>query len=551
MIGSSRSQNIQAVEDINFPGSPVSLHSIFYVDRPPTEALGYAELCKPGSLIRIRAPRKMGKSSLMLRLINQATILGYRTVNIDFQQADATIFQHTDKFLRWLCTNIAWQLKLAPNLDDYWDEEIGSKVSCTIYFESYLLSQVDLPLVLVLNEVNRLFEYPDIGREIFPLLRFWHEQARTVEIWQQLRLVLAHSTEVYVSLNINQSPFNIGLTLKLLEFTFEQVKDLAQRYELNLSDNQIQQLTDMVGGHPYLIHLALYYLRCHQNTVDELLQMAPTLTGIYKDHLLAIQVMLEQQPELATALQELNQADNSLQLPPLITYQLERMGLIKLDGNKCTISCELYRLYFQLQNLAYKNNTRIRMEQLKQENQNLQTLLYLDSVTQIANRHQFDNCLKTQWDAMSSEGVPISLILAGIDYFKIYNDTYGYQAGDDCLRKIAQAICQVTYHPENFVARYGNEEFAIILPRLDAAAALDLAERVRLNIKNIKLPFESKTLMCLPNSVVTLSLGVASTVPNRNNQEETLLLEAKKAFHKSNNIGGDRVTLSSVLNFRF
>ncbi|HEY9849797.1 MAG TPA: AAA-like domain-containing protein [Leptolyngbyaceae cyanobacterium] len=551
MIGRSRSQNIQAAEDINFPGSPVSLHSIFYVDRPPTEALGYAELCKPGSLIRIRAPRKMGKSSLMLRLINQATILGYRTVNIDFQQADATIFQHTDKFLRWLCTNIAWQLKLAPNLDDYWDEEIGSKVSCTIYFESYLLSQVDLPLVLVLNEVNRLFEYPDIGREFFPLLRFWHEQARTLEIWQQLRLILAHSTEVYVSLNINHSPFNIGLTLKLLEFTFEQVKDLAQRYELNLSDNQIQQLTDMVGGHPYLVHLALYYLRYHQNTLDELLQMAPTLTGIYRDHLLAIQAMLEQQPVLTAALQELNQAENSLQLPPLITYQLERMGLIKLDGNNCTISCELYRLYFQLQNFAYKNNARIRMEQLEQENQNLQTLLYLDSVTQIANRRQFDNCLKTQWDAMYSEGVPISLILVGIDYFKIYNDTYGYQAGDDCLRKIAQAICQVAHHPENFVARYGNEEFAIILPRLDAAAALDLAERVRLNIKNIKLPFESKTLMCLPNSVVTLSLGVASTVPNRNNQEETLLLEAKKAFHKSNNIGGDRVTLSSVLNFRF
>ncbi|WP_249103669.1 AAA-like domain-containing protein [Argonema galeatum] len=163
MIGSLHPQNdIPAVEDIDLPGSPISLNSRFYIDRPPCEALAYRELCNPGSLIRIRAPRKMGKSALMLRLLNQAATFGYRTVTIDFQQADTTIFESSDKFLRWLCLNVARQLKLAPNLNDYWDEDMGSKVSCTIYFEGYLLEQIRTPLVLVFNEVNLLFEYPHI-----------------------------------------------------------------------------------------------------------------------------------------------------------------------------------------------------------------------------------------------------------------------------------------------------------------------------------------------------------------------------------------------------
>ncbi|MBD3561366.1 AAA-like domain-containing protein, partial [Planktothrix sp. FACHB-1355] len=174
-----RENNFLTAENLELPGSPISLNSRFYIERPPTEALVYTEISKPGSLIRIRAPRKMGKSSLMLRLLNQAATLGYCTATIDFQQAETAIFESSDKFLRWMCSNLARQLKLAPSLDEYWDEGMGSKVSCTIYLEGYLLGQINAPLVLALNEVNRLFEYPDIAQDFFSLLRFWHEQART------------------------------------------------------------------------------------------------------------------------------------------------------------------------------------------------------------------------------------------------------------------------------------------------------------------------------------------------------------------------------------
>lgn len=552
MIGSFHRQNkIVAVEDLNLPGSPISLNSKFYIERPPSETLAYTELCKPGSLIRIRGSRKMGKSSLMLRLINQAATFGYPTVTIDFKQADAVIFESIDKFLRWLSINVARQLKLAPNLDDYWDEEMGSKVSCTIYFEGYLLEKIRTPLVLVFNELNRLFEYPDIAQDFFPLLRFWHEEARRDSIWQSLRLVLVHSTEVYVSLSINQSPFNVGLTINLPEFTSEQVRDLAQQYGLNLSDYQIAKLRNMVGGHPYLVHLAIYQLYYYRNNLEELLQAAPTPLGIYRDHLHNLEVMLQKKMELGAALKQIIATSGWVLLEPLIAYQLDSMGLVKLNGNNCLISCELYQLYFGEKTLNNPSNNALYLQKLEQENQKLQSLVYFDTLTQIANRRNFDDCFKTEWQRMAESGEPLSLILCDIDVFKIYNDTYGHQMGDDCLRQVAQGLCQVVKRPGDLVARYGGEEFVIILPRTDATEAIRIAEELRLNIERIGVPFQSKSFGGLPNSVVTISLGVACTIPIFNSPAKMLLLEADKALYQSKREGRNRYTISSVLNFRF
>ena len=332
---------------VEFPSGPVPLDSPFYIQRPPIEELACAELLKPGSVTRIKAPRKMGKSSLLLRMLARATTEGYRTVTLDFQQVDETICASLNKFLRWLCTNISRQLNLRPLLDDYWDEDMGSKINCTIYLEEYLLAQIDSPLVLALNEVNLVFEYPKIAQEFLPLLRFWHEQAKQVEALQKLRLIVVHSTDIYVSLNINQSPFNIGLPIKLIPFTLEQVQELARRHQLDwATGNQAQQLMAMVGGHPYLVRLALYSLYHQEMTLEKLLQEAPTEAGIYRDHLRGHWAMLQQKPELATAIKQVVTAKENVQLKSLIAYKLDSMGLISLKGDKSTPSCPLYRQYF-------------------------------------------------------------------------------------------------------------------------------------------------------------------------------------------------------------
>lgn len=569
MPGIPKSPNfIHRVADLEFPGGPVPLDSRFYIDRTPAEARACAEIGKPGSLIRIKAPRKMGKSSLMLRIIQAALARGYRTVTIDFQQADEAAFGSLDKFLRWLCVNAARQLKLPPNLDDFWDEDMGSKVSCTMYFENYLLEEIEPPIVLVLNEVNRVFERTNIAQEFLPLLRSWYEQARLIDTWQKLRLVVIHSTEIYVALSINQSPFNVGLPIKLLEFNVEQVQELARRYGLDWSDRYpVQQLMKMVGGHPYLVHLALYNLVNSlqdnlrelpaeagnypaQTELEQLLKLAPTQSGIYSEHIQNQSIILQKNPALLEAFQQVITSQNSIYIEPLIAYQLDSMGLVKIEANNCQVSCELYRLYFKQQKLS-EPRLRVCLEDLQQENERLQALVNVDELTQIGNRRHFDSCLRAEWKHMSRDGSPISLILCDIDYFKVYNDTYGHQAGDSCLRSVAQAIARSLKHPADVAARYGGEEFAVILPGTDASAATIVAETIRANIKSLNLVFKHSKVANFPNPVVTISLGIASVVPGPENDISTLVLAADEALYDSKRHGRDRATLSTLLNFRF
>lgn len=519
-------------EAVSFPDGPIPLDSKFYIDRPPLEARTYAEISKPGGLVRLKAARKMGKSSLMLRIADWAEVLGYRKVTVDFQQADSAIFASLDKFLRWFCTDIAHQLELEPHLDNYWDEEIGSNFSCSVYMKGYLLKQIDRPLVLVLNEVNRVFEYPNIAQDFLPLLRFWHEQARLDKLWQKLRLVIIHSTEVYVTLNLNQSPFNVGLALKLSEFTPAQVQDLAQRYELDT--DLVAPLMQMVGGHPYLVHLALYHLSCQDLTLEKLLQDAPTYAGIYSSYLRSLLAMLQQRLELAAMFKQVVTAPGSVCLDPLVSYQLESMGMVKLAGNACTVSCELYRLYFQAQNLDQEYFKAFsRLNQLEQENQRLQSLANIDEVTQIFNRRYFNSCLQYEWERMVSKGSPLCLILAKIDHFTLYKDIFGIQASDDCLQKVAKAISQLLKLPGSLFARYDNEEFAILLPQTDANDVMQIAQEIRARVEALEIPFKPPEIGGLPSAVVTLSVGVASTIPIIKKDVSIMIHSAETAVYKA------------------
>ena len=534
---------------LEIPGSPIQLDSRFYIERPPIEAHAYAEIKKPGGLVRIKAPRNMGKSSLMLRIIDRAATCGYHTATVDFNEADTAIFVSLDKFLRWFCINVQRQLNLEPYLDDYWDEEIGSKTSCTIYFKGYLLEQIDRPLVLVLNEVNRVFEHARIAQDFLPMLRSWHEKAKQDRAWQKIRLVVVHSTEIYISLNIHQSPFNVGLLLGLREFTPEQVQDFAQRYGVESRGKRdrscVERLIELVGGHPYLVHQALYHLCYQQMSLEQLIETAPTPTGIYGDHLRNHLATLQDQPELAAAFKKVVTAESSICLEPLIAYKLESMGLIKLDGNTCTPSCELYRLYFKQQNLGEENFTQ-RLKKLEQENQRLKTLVNLDSLTQVANRRYFDSYLQAEWERLLIQAAPISLILCNIDYFKIYNETYGHIAGDNCLRKVALAIKQALQRPSDLVAHYGSDEFAIVLPETDGANAIKIGEGIRASVKALAIEFKPTRIGGFPDAFVTVSLGGVSTIPNSKTDINKLIKAANEAVYQSKRWQRDRVTLSSI-----
>jgi hypothetical protein len=331
---------------LEFPDGSVALDSPFYVERPPIESDCYKEILKPGSLIRIRGPRQTGKTSLLNRILACAVQNSYQVVRLNLRKADKSTFADLNKLLRWVCLSASRQLNLVPNLDEYWDEEIGSKVSCTVYFQSHILEKLATNLVISLDEVDTVFNYPDIAEDFLALLREWHEEAMIERSWCKLRLVIAHSTEVYIPLNIHQSPFNVGLPLRLPQFNPLQVQNLAQLHSLTWTIEDTHQLIAMVGGHPYLIRLALYHLAHQDITLAQLLQSAPTHAGVYSDHLRRCLGNVKQQAELASALKQIVSAETPVQLPPSVVYQLDSMGLVYLDGNQISPSCELYRQYF-------------------------------------------------------------------------------------------------------------------------------------------------------------------------------------------------------------
>jgi hypothetical protein len=322
-----------------------------YVRRTEIEKICYETLLQSGSLMRIKAPAFMGKTSFITQVINQLPKKDYRSVILSFELADRnTHFTQLNKFLRWFSSNITRELGLPNELDEYWDEEgMGAKVSCTTYFEKYLLTAADTPLVLCLDNVDLLFPYPEIYEDFFGLLRSWYEKARSRQIWKKLRLVLIHSTDVYIRLNINQSPFNVGLPLELSEFTREQVEDFAQQHQLNLDAMVINSLIKLVGGHPYLLDMAFSHLKTYSDiTLEQILREGTTEAGIYAHHLREHWLNLQEHRELAAAFKKVVNSSIPVLLEPILAYQLQSMGLVKLLGNSVEIRCHLYRQYFRI-----------------------------------------------------------------------------------------------------------------------------------------------------------------------------------------------------------
>lgn len=344
-------------QQLEIPEGAVSLDSPLYIERYPIEEQCYSEILKPGSLILLKGSSKLGKSSLKNRIIAQCKNQDYQTVQLNFEQADKSVFNNVNAFLRWFCANIALKLKFSAKLDEYWDEDFGSKISCTLYFESYILEQIKSPLVLALDRVNVLFEYPEISQNFFPLLRSWYEEAKDVDIWQKLRIIVVYSTEMYVPLNINQSPFNVGLAIRLPEFNPTQIEDLAKRHGLQ-SETELKlvdQLQQLVGGNPYLLRLGMYHLKTEQINADQILEQAPTISGIYRHHLHFHWTNLQKYPELMSSMIDVVNNPENVQLDPIVAYKLESMGLVKLEGDLVKPSCELYRFYFHNQ-LRNNNN---------------------------------------------------------------------------------------------------------------------------------------------------------------------------------------------------
>jgi diguanylate cyclase (GGDEF)-like protein len=179
-------------------------------------------------------------------------------------------------------------------------------------------------------------------------------------------------------------------------------------------------------------------------------------------------------------------------------------------------------------------------QDLQRANRELQRLAISDSLTQVANRRRFDEYLAQEWQRLSREQAPLSLILCDVDFFKAYNDTYGHQAGDRCLRQIAQAISLTASRPADLVARYGGEELVVILPNTPAPGALQVAEDIRQQVRNLEIT-HAKSLI---GDYVTLSMGIAGVVPSAKLQPDMLITAADQALYEAKAGGRDMIVVA-------
>lgn len=335
-----------------FPEGAVPIDSPFYMERDGIESLCYNTVIKSGSLIRIKAPSGMGKTSLMTRILAHAQTHHCHTVYLDLSSVERSILTKLDKLLRWLCLMVSRQLKIENQLNDYWDTEIlGSNDNCTAYFEEYLLTTIQGSLVLGLDEVDRIFPYTEIIEDFFGMLRSWHEKGKISQKWQQFHLVIAHSTEVYIPLDMNQSPFNAGVPVELIEFEDKQVENLAHLHNLDWNHTQVENLMQLVGGHPYLVRLAMYEVSFSNIILEQLLQEAPTEAGIYSNHLRKhLETLQRDAPEaqaLRQALKKVVTSPEPVELDSMQIYKLHSMGLVRRQDNHVSPRCNLYREYFR------------------------------------------------------------------------------------------------------------------------------------------------------------------------------------------------------------
>lgn len=329
---------------LEFPNGTMDPESRFYIEREG-DALCQADVARQGVTITIKAPRQLGKSSLLVRTMQCATAAGKAVAFLDFQLLDCETLKSPEAFFRNLCYWITDELGLANKVDRSWKTRLGYVQRCSRYFRRHVLHEVDGPLVLALDEVDRMFDCP-FRSDFFGMLRSWHNSRRPGNEWKRLDLALVISTEPYLLIDdLYQSPFNVGQVIELDDFTADQVRDLNARHGHPLSEAQLTDLISFVGGHPYLVRRALYLVASGQTDAETLIANAARDDGPFGDHLRRHLFRFRDKPDLRQAMAQIvahNTCSNDL-----LFFRLRGAGLARRAGSAVVPRYGLYATYFR------------------------------------------------------------------------------------------------------------------------------------------------------------------------------------------------------------
>ena len=320
--------------------------SRFYVERA-SDAIALATIKRQGITLTIKGPRQMGKSSLLMRAIDAAMKADKQVAFLDFQVFDQEVLSSADTFYRQFCTTVTEQLNLPDQVSDYWQGSGGNIQRCTRYMQNHVLKAVGGPLLLAMDEVDRMFDAA-YRSDFFSMLRSWHNNRAMpmLRIWKQFDLALVTATEPYhLIANLNQSPFNVGEVILLEDFTLNQVSDLNHRHGVPLTSAQERQLMGLLNGHPYLVRRSLYLLASQQLEVAALLTQAAMDRGPFGDHLRYHLFRIYNNQELVQGLLQVIRVNTCPD--ERIARLLIAAGLVRRDDQRVVPRCQLYADYFQ------------------------------------------------------------------------------------------------------------------------------------------------------------------------------------------------------------
>jgi hypothetical protein len=339
----------QQVEAKDLPlepaGGAVAPGSRFYVEREADAELDEAIRANE-SVILIRGPRQIGKTSLIGQGAQLVGELNWRQVSTDFQMISSQQLCDAERFCRMLAATLARQLNFKYDFDEEWLDVFGPNMNLANFMRA-ALNASQQPLVWFMDEADRIFTAP-FASDFFGLVRSWHNARATDPNgpWSRFTLVIGYASEARLFIrDLNQSPFNVGRQIDMKSFTLEQTMDLNERYGSPIKRrSDVEALQFLVSGQPFLTRRALEQIASGAMDFGTLIETADRDDGPFGDHLKRILIAVSQDPRVLAAL---NSSLNSMPLSDSDNmHRLVAAGILKeLPDDRATIACDLYAQY--------------------------------------------------------------------------------------------------------------------------------------------------------------------------------------------------------------
>ena len=333
--------------EIESVGGAMSAHSRFYCVREADREF-HTAIARRDATILLCGSRQVGKSSQLVRGVQQGIQEGMRVVVTDFQSLDDASLQSKVTLFQALTGQLYDSLSPSKAPEEHWNARRSDNDNFSSYLKNIVLSADLPPLIWFMDEVDRLFE-GDYRNNVFGLFRSWHN-ARSIppsdNPFTRLMLVMSYSTEARMFItNLNQSPFNVGTRIELKDFSRGQVQELCRTHGLTLDDTELDRLTALAGGHPYLVRQCLYECAVRQKTMSELEGEAHREVGPFHSHLERIYSVVGTDGVLPAALIEL------LKGSPVMAWEsfmrLRAGGVVVGSPTAVQMRCGLYDIFFR------------------------------------------------------------------------------------------------------------------------------------------------------------------------------------------------------------